>query len=155
MQDLDEIYNPVIRGWIVYFGNFYRTQLRPTLKRIDLYVIRWARRTFKRLVHQTKGAETGSAACAERIPCSLPIGRYAMETAEHREPCDSRGSCTVLGAPGGETPSGDSTCTANDNFTSDSSILEADSELAAPGNYARREHEVSDYWQPPKISRVD
>jgi hypothetical protein len=30
-------------------------------------------------------------------------------TAEHREPCDSRGSCTVLGAPGGETPPGDST----------------------------------------------
>src|SRR6516165_1349604 len=44
-------------------------------------------------------------------PCqhSLHIGRYAMATAEHREPCDSRGSCTVLGAPGGEIPLGDST----------------------------------------------
>ena len=30
-------------------------------------------------------------------------------TAEHREPCDSRGSCTVLGAPGREIPPGDST----------------------------------------------
>ena len=30
----------IIRGWIGYYGNFYRTQLRPTLKRIDLYVIR-------------------------------------------------------------------------------------------------------------------
>src|SRR5262252_648073 len=30
-------------------------------------------------------------------------------TAEQREPCDSRGSCTVLGAPGGEIPPGDST----------------------------------------------
>jgi len=38
----------------------------------------------------------------------LLTGLYAMATAEHREPCDSRGSCTVLGAPGGETPSGDS-----------------------------------------------
>src|ERR1700746_1529222 len=36
-------------------------------------------------------------------------GRYVMATAEHREPCDSRGSCTVLGAPEGEIPSGDST----------------------------------------------
>jgi len=25
-----------------------------------------------------------------------------MATAEHREPCDSRGSCTVLGAPGNQ-----------------------------------------------------
>jgi hypothetical protein len=32
-----------------------------------------------------------------------------MATAEHREPCDSRGSRTVLGAPGGEIPPGDST----------------------------------------------
>jgi hypothetical protein len=39
----------------------------------------------------------------------LLIGRYVMATAEHREPCDSRGSCTVLGAPGGEIPPGDST----------------------------------------------
>jgi hypothetical protein len=34
------------------------------------------------------------------IPCCL---------AEHREPCESRGSRTVLGAPGGEIPPGDST----------------------------------------------
>ena len=27
-------------------------------------------------------------------------GHYAMATAEHREPCESRGSRTVLGAPG-------------------------------------------------------
>ena len=56
LQDLAEIYNPIIRGWIGYYRNFYRTQLRPTLKRIDLYVIRWARRKFKRFVHRTKGA---------------------------------------------------------------------------------------------------
>ena len=32
-----------------------------------------------------------------------------METAEHREPCKSRGSRTDLGAPGGEIPPGNST----------------------------------------------
>jgi hypothetical protein len=32
-----------------------------------------------------------------------------MATAEHREPCESRGSCTVLGARGSETPPRDST----------------------------------------------
>jgi hypothetical protein len=35
---------------------FYPTQLRPTLKGIDAYVIRWARRKYKRMVHWTKGA---------------------------------------------------------------------------------------------------
>ncbi len=56
LQDLATLVNPTIRGWIAYYGSFYRTQLRPTLKRIDLYVIRWARRKFKRLRRKTKGA---------------------------------------------------------------------------------------------------
>jgi hypothetical protein len=49
-------YNPCIRGWISYCSHFYKTQLRPALKRIDAYVIRWARRKFKRLRYQAKGA---------------------------------------------------------------------------------------------------
>src|SRR3982074_50305 len=52
---------------------------------------------------------TGSTGCAERHRNSLPTGHYVMATAEHREPCESRGSRTVLGAPGGEIPPGDST----------------------------------------------
>ncbi len=56
LYDLAEIYNSQIRGWINYYGHFYRSQLRPTLKRIDAYVIRWARRKFKRLRRQTRGA---------------------------------------------------------------------------------------------------
>ena len=49
------MHNPCIRGWITYYSHFYKTQLRPTLKRIDAYVIRWARRKYKRMRHQTKG----------------------------------------------------------------------------------------------------
>jgi hypothetical protein len=56
LEDLIAVANPRIRGWINYFGSFYRTALCSTLKRIDLYVIRWARRKFKRLRRQTKGA---------------------------------------------------------------------------------------------------
>jgi RNA-directed DNA polymerase len=56
LDDLTKIANPRVRGWINYFSHFYRTELRPTLKRIDLYVIRWARRKFKRLRRKTKGS---------------------------------------------------------------------------------------------------
>src|ERR1039458_9462486 len=51
---------------------------------------------------------TGSIGCAARTQYSLPTGHYATATAEHREPYESRGSRTVLGAPEGESPSGDS-----------------------------------------------
>src|ERR1700758_2379124 len=56
-----------------------------------------------------KEQEIGSTGYAGPSQISLPIGSYAMATAEHREPCDPRGSCTVLAAPGGEIPPGDST----------------------------------------------
>src|SRR6516162_3507153 len=69
-------------------------------------------------VTRPKAREIGSTGYAVPIQPSSPIGRYVMATAEHREPCDSRGSCTVLGAPGGETPPGDSSFTTTDVCTS-------------------------------------
>jgi len=52
-------------GRSVHYSHFYKTQLRPTLKRIDLYVIRWVRRKFKRLRRGPKGARTGLTGYAE------------------------------------------------------------------------------------------
>ena len=65
------MYNPCIRGWITYYSHFYRTQLRPTLKRIDAYVIRWARRKFKRMRHQTKGRKRLVRPATPRQPNAL------------------------------------------------------------------------------------
>src|ERR1700722_19990669 len=56
-----------------------------------------------------RAREVGSTGYTMPTQYSLLIGRYVMATAEHREPCDSRGSCTVLGEPEGEIPRGDST----------------------------------------------
>ena len=46
---------PAIGGWINYYGQFYRAQLRSTLQRIDGYLVRWARRKYKRLRERPKG----------------------------------------------------------------------------------------------------
>src|SRR5881398_54238 len=60
-------------------------------------------------VARPRGREIGLIGFAAQIRRSLLIGSYVMETAEHREPCESRGSRTVLGARGGEIPPRDST----------------------------------------------
>src|SRR6202030_1220924 len=67
LQDLAKTYNPYIEGWINYYGHFYRTQLRPTLKRIDVYVIRWARRKFKRF--RSMQARPSAPRQSVRPPC--------------------------------------------------------------------------------------
>src|SRR6266436_711644 len=60
-------------------------------------------------VARPRAREIGLIGFAAQIRRSLLTGSYVMETAEHREPCESRGSRTVLGAPGGEILPGDST----------------------------------------------
>ena len=55
LQDLANMYNLYIGGWINYYGQFYRAQLRSTLQRIDGYLVRWARRKYKRLRERPKG----------------------------------------------------------------------------------------------------
>ena len=49
LTDLAGFINPILRGWINYYGRFYPSRLFRTLKHIDEYIIRWARRKYKRL----------------------------------------------------------------------------------------------------------
>lgn len=41
--------NPIVRGWMNYYGRFYRTEMYGLLRRINTYLVRWARQKFKRL----------------------------------------------------------------------------------------------------------
>jgi len=49
LEDLAAWLNPVIRGWMTYYGRFYRTALNRLLERINTYLVRWAKRKYKRL----------------------------------------------------------------------------------------------------------
>lgn len=49
LYDLAEAINPIVRGWMTYWGRFYRTEMDPLLKRINTYLMRWARKKYKRL----------------------------------------------------------------------------------------------------------
>ena len=51
-HDLNEIaalVNPVVAGWMNYYGRFYRSQLYPLLQRINTYLMRWAGKKYRRL----------------------------------------------------------------------------------------------------------
>ena len=40
--------NPIVRGWMQYYGAFYRSALYPLLARINAYLMRWARGKYRR-----------------------------------------------------------------------------------------------------------
>src|SRR5437879_13483406 len=60
-------------------------------------------------VIKPKGREIGLRSCVVQVRNTSLTGSYVMEMAEQREPYESRGSRTVLGEPGGESPPGHST----------------------------------------------
>jgi RNA-directed DNA polymerase len=66
LADLALAINAKVRGWINYYGRFYRRELIQTLKLINHYLMRWAMRKYKRLRdHPTRTARF-LAAIAER-----------------------------------------------------------------------------------------
>ena len=68
LDDLARMFNPYIRGWINYYSHFYKSALYPTLRRIDAFLIRWARRKFKRFRQRPKGARTWLARIIRTSP---------------------------------------------------------------------------------------
>ena len=49
LEEFAAIINPIVRGWLNYYGRFYRSQLKPVLRRINVYLVRWAMNKYKRL----------------------------------------------------------------------------------------------------------
>ena len=68
LEDLARMFRPYIQGWINYYSHFYKSELTPTLHRIDAFLIRWARNKFKRLRQRPKGARDWLARVVRATP---------------------------------------------------------------------------------------
>ncbi|MDA8310942.1 MAG: hypothetical protein M0Z46_10090 [Actinomycetota bacterium] len=49
LDDLARRLNPVVAGWMQYYGRFYRSAMYPLLQRVNAYVRRWAGMKYRRL----------------------------------------------------------------------------------------------------------
>jgi RNA-directed DNA polymerase len=68
LDDLAQEINQIVRGWIDYYGFFYKSRLIALLKRIDEYLARWAMRKYKRLRGRPHRARRFVAHVARRQP---------------------------------------------------------------------------------------
>ncbi|MGH8605748.1 MAG: group II intron reverse transcriptase/maturase, partial [Gammaproteobacteria bacterium] len=60
--------NPVIWGWIHYYGRYIRSEIRGPLQHIDHYLIRWAGGKYKRLRGHRRRARQWVAPVRQREP---------------------------------------------------------------------------------------
>jgi hypothetical protein len=49
LDDLARWLNPIVRGWMNYYGRFYRSAMAPLLLRVSAYLRRWAGKKYRRL----------------------------------------------------------------------------------------------------------
>jgi hypothetical protein len=64
--DLARRINPIVRGWMAYYGAFYRRELSALLHRINADLLRWIMNKYKRLNTWKKATRTMSDAIARQ-----------------------------------------------------------------------------------------
>jgi RNA-directed DNA polymerase len=57
VDDLARMFNPVIQGWLTYYGRYYKSALYPTLRSLDRRLVRWAMAKYKRLKRHRRRSE--------------------------------------------------------------------------------------------------
>lgn len=57
LDDLAQWINPIVRGWMQYYGAFYRSKLHALLERINSYLMRFLRQKLKRLCRKKKALQ--------------------------------------------------------------------------------------------------
>ena len=63
LDDIAEKLNPLLRGWIGYYGRYAPWQLEPMLRHVNLTLRRWVMRKFKRFA----GRKVAAARFLERL----------------------------------------------------------------------------------------
>lgn len=48
LEELASFINPIVRGWVSYYGRFYRSECLDFLAYLNLVLARWAKRKYKR-----------------------------------------------------------------------------------------------------------
>jgi RNA-directed DNA polymerase len=68
LQDLSNMFNPVIRGWKNYYGRFHSSAMKPLWRSINAYLARWLMRKYKHLAKHRTMAHRELSRLAVKLP---------------------------------------------------------------------------------------
>lgn len=81
LEDLSNMFSPVIRGWINYYCSFYKSAMYPILRHLNRTLVRWATRKFKRLKGHSRRAEYFLGRIARKEPSLFPHWKMGLKPA--------------------------------------------------------------------------
>jgi RNA-directed DNA polymerase len=68
LEEISRLHNPVLRGWIAYYGRFYPSALYPVFRHFNMTLVAWAMKKYLRL----RGHKTRAVLFLERIAKRQP-----------------------------------------------------------------------------------
>ncbi len=81
LEDLARMFNPIIQGWINYYGRYHKSGLYPTLKCLERRLIMWATRKYKHLRNHRRRAAHWLRRIAHKEPNMFAHWRLLYKTA--------------------------------------------------------------------------
>ena len=91
--------NPIVRGWMNYYAEFYPSAVSPSAAH-GRHLMRWARKKYKRLEHSDRRAKAWLSGVRKRAPDLFVhwcVALHGLKTGR-QEPDESRGCAASLGA---------------------------------------------------------
>jgi RNA-directed DNA polymerase len=82
--DLSMDVNPVIRGWINYYGKYYKSALHPIFNQLNRALIKWAMRKYKKLRNRQRKAYHWLGRIARRRPYLFEHWRFGAQPSAGR-----------------------------------------------------------------------
>jgi hypothetical protein len=68
LEDLAQVVNPVVRGWVNYYGRFYRSKCVRVLRHLNVALAAWVRRKYKRFRRRERASMHWLGRIARRDP---------------------------------------------------------------------------------------
>jgi hypothetical protein len=81
LEDLAQVVNPVVRGWMNYYGRFYRSKCVQTVRHLTEALAAWARRKYRRLRRRERASMHWLGRIARRDPKLFVLWQLGMKPA--------------------------------------------------------------------------
>ncbi|WP_353026839.1 group II intron maturase-specific domain-containing protein [Mesorhizobium sp. M0991] len=78
LEDLAKLIDPVVRGWLNYYGRYYRSECVNVLQHVNEVLAQWVRRKYKRFKHRKTAATYWLGRLAKRDPDILYLWKIGV-----------------------------------------------------------------------------
>jgi group II intron reverse transcriptase/maturase len=79
LEDLARVVNPVVRGWMNYYGRFYRSKCVQALRPLNVALAAWARRKYRKFHRRERASMHWLAGIARRDPTLFVLWQLGVK----------------------------------------------------------------------------